>query len=84
LSILLAIALHKLGDYLLHDDAGAQSAGGVASRGLGDVPSPIKTAMPFGGMLVRLLAAESAPASIRLANIPKNAFFTVESPELSS
>src|SRR3974377_373039 len=67
-------------DYLFCDDTSPDSASGAADMQMGEVPSPTRTASPEAiRSVVRPLAAEIAPASIRLARAARNAFFMVRS-----
>jgi hypothetical protein len=45
---------------------------------MGADPSPKMAIIPAGVFVVALLTAEIAPASIKLARAPMNAFFTVK------
>jgi hypothetical protein len=69
-----------LGDYLLCDEWSQAASTGIADMRIGDVPSPIITIASAVGwvVVVKPLAAESAPATMRLANNPRNVFFMIE------
>jgi len=64
---------------LLCDETSQASPAGFADVKIGDVPSPIITiASGAKWVVVKPLAAEIAPATMRLARTPRNAFFTIE------
>jgi hypothetical protein len=53
---------------------------GSGAKGMGAEPSPTMTIIPVVVFVVALLAAEIAPASIKLARAAMSVFFTVTSP----
>jgi hypothetical protein len=66
----------KLGDYLLCDKESPDPTARVDEVKIGDVPSPIMTTSSGDGLVVvSPLAAEIAPATIRVASAPMNVFF---------
>jgi len=67
---------NRMGGYLPEDVPSIGRLAGAA--GTGADPSPTMTTIPFIVFIGAPLNAEIAPASIKLARAPTNAFFTVQ------
>jgi hypothetical protein len=64
---------------LFCDGKSQEAPAASADIGIGEAPSPIITVGRVAeGVVLRPLAAEIAPATMRLANNPRNTFFTIE------
>ena len=61
-------------------DAASLASFAGAARGIGAEPSPTMTIIPVVVFVVAPLAADIAPASMRLARAAMSVFFTVQNP----